>query len=387
MRWRDASRLDWQMIALWGPVVAVAALNQAGVGLENAWTGSSLALSLTSVLLAGPLLLRVERPSWAATLVAGAIVAQEALGGSLGLASFIAVLLVAYSGGRHLPTRRAALVVGVLLAGVLVAMRSSLPQDGDELVFPLFYISSTTIIGGVVRRLARQAADLTRLNAAIAAERDANARLAVAHERLRLARDLHDVVAHTLTVVVVQSENAEQALEGHEPARAGAALRVVQEAGRRGLTDLRSMVRVLREPGVPDAEPGLAEIEALAAVMSSAGLDIVVRREGDLGGVPPVLGRELARVTQEALTNVVKHSAAGEALVRITGDDGHVTLVVEDPGPALSSGLPSGGVGLCGMAERLAPHCGTVTSGASGEGFRVEARVPVPGVVAGGADQ
>ena len=68
MRWRDASRLDWQMIALWGPVVAVAALNQAGVGLENAWTGSSLALSLTSVLLAGPLLLRVERPSWAATL-------------------------------------------------------------------------------------------------------------------------------------------------------------------------------------------------------------------------------------------------------------------------------------------------------------------------------
>ena len=104
MRWRDASRLDWQMIALWGPVVAVAALNQAGVGLENAWTGSSLALSLTSVLLAGPLLLRVERPSWAATLVAGAIVAQEALGGSLGLASFIAVLLVAYSGGRHLPT-------------------------------------------------------------------------------------------------------------------------------------------------------------------------------------------------------------------------------------------------------------------------------------------
>ncbi len=386
MRWRDAARLDWRMIVLWGPVVAVVALNQAGVGLENPWAGSSLALSLTSGLLAGPLVLRVERPSWVATLIAGAIVAQEALGGSLGLASFVAVLVSAYSGGRHLPLRRAVLVVGVLLAGVVVAMRAALPEDAGELVFPLFYISSTAILGSVVRRLVRQAADLARLNAALAAERDATARLAVARERLRLARDLHDVVAHTLTVAVVQSANAEQALEGHEPDRAAAALRVVQEAGRRGLADLRSMVRVLREPGVPEAEPGLEEIEALGAVMSSAGLHVVVRREGDLGGVSPLLGRELARVAQEALTNVVKHSGAGEAVVHLFGGDEHVRLVVEDPGPALSSGLPSGRVGLCGMAERLAPHGGMVTFGASGEGFRVEARVPVPEVAARGLE-
>lgn len=379
MRWRGSARPDWQLIAQWGPVVAIAALSQAGVGLENPWAGSSLALSLTSVVLAAPLLLRIEHPLWAATLVAGALVVQDALGGSLGFASFVAVLLVAYSGGRHLPTRRAVLVVGVLLVGVLVAMRASLPQDFDELVFPLFYISITTIVGSVVRHLARQAADLTRLNATLAAERDATARLAVARERLRMARDLHDVVAHTLTVVVVQSENAEQALEDDDPSRALAAVRAVQESGRRGLADLRSMVRVLREPNAPEAEPGLAEIEALAAVMADAGLDIVVRREGDLGNVPPVLGRELARVAQEALTNVVKHSAAGEAVVRLIGDDGHVILVVEDPGPAFASELPSGGVGLRGMAERLAPHGGTVTSGGFGRGFRVEARVPVTG--------
>ncbi len=379
MRWRGSARPDWQLIAQWGPVVAIAALSQTGVGLESPWAGSSLALSLTSVVLAVPLLLRIEHPLWAATLVAGALVVQDALGGSLGFASFVAVLLVSYSGGRHLPPRRAVLVVGVLLVGVLVAMRASLPRDADELVFPLFYISITTIVGSVVRHLARQAAALTRLNAALAAERDATARLAVARERLRVARDLHDVVAHTLTVVVVQSENAEQALEGDDPTRALAAVRAVQESGRRGLADLRSMVRVLREPDAPEAEPGLAEIEALAAVMADAGLDIVVRREGDLGDVPPVLGRELARVAQEALTNVVKHSAAGEALVRLIGDDGHVILVVEDPGPALASELPSGGVGLRGMAERLAPHGGTVASGGVGRGFRVEARVPVTG--------
>lgn len=379
------TRWDWHTIGLWGPVVAIAAFSQAGVGLESPWTGSSLALALTSVLLAAPLLLRVARPLWAAASIAGAIVVQDALGGSLGFASFVAVLLTAYSGGRHLPHRRATLVVAVLLTGVVIAMRSSLPQDAEELVFPLFYVSITTVIGGVVRRLARQAADLTRLNVALAAERDATARLAVAQERLRLARDLHDVVAHTLTVVVVQSENAEEALDGEDPARASTAVRAVQEAGRRGLAELRSMVRVLREPGAPDAESGLGEIEALATVMAGAGLDVVVRREGNLGDVPPAMGRDLARVAQEALTNVVKHSAAGEAVVRLVGDDGHVTLVVEDSGPALVSGLPSGGVGLRGMAERLAPHGGEVVSGASGDGFRVQARVPLRGAQAPGA--
>lgn len=386
MRWRETSRLDrswwdWQSVALWGPVVVIAALAQAGVGLENPWAGSDLALSLTSLLLAAPLAIRVSHPQLAALLVGGAIVVQDALGGSLGFASFVAMLLTAYSGGRHLPPRQAGLVVGMLLAGVVVAMRSSLPQDADELVFPLFYISITTIVGSVVRRLARQAADLTRLNAALAAERDATARLAVAQERLRLARDLHDVVAHTLTVMVIQSENADEALDADDSTRASDAVRAVQEAGRRGLTDLRSMVRVLREPDASGAEPGLAEIEALSAVMAGAGIDVAVRRRGDLGGVPHVLGRELTRVAQEALTNVVKHSAAGEAVVRLIGDDGHVTLIVEDPGPALASELPCGGVGLRGMAERLAPHGGTVTSGASGDGFRVEARVPLAGVV------
>src|SRR5690606_24264385 len=105
---------DWPAISLWGPVVAIAALSQAGVGLENPWAGSSLALSVTSVLLAVPLLLRLKHPLWAAALLAAAVVVQDALGGSLGFASFVAVLVAAYSGGRHLPPLRAVLVVGVL---------------------------------------------------------------------------------------------------------------------------------------------------------------------------------------------------------------------------------------------------------------------------------
>lgn len=103
-------------------------------------------------------------------------------------------------------------------------------------------------------------------------------------------------------------------------------------------------------------------------------LDFAKRREGDLGGVPADLGRELARVAQGALTNVVKHSAASEAVVWLVGDGNEVTLTVEDPGPSLASGIPSGGVGLRGMGERLAPFDGTVDAGPQGDGFRVHVR-------------
>jgi signal transduction histidine kinase len=364
-------------MARWGPAVAVAVLAQTRLGLSSPWTGSDLSLTFTSLAVAAPLAIRTTHPLLAAAGLALALVAQDAVGDSLGFASFVAVLVASYSAGRHARPRRAVLGAAVVLVGVLVAMRESAVAQPDELVFPLFYISAAAAIGGVIRRLAQQSTDLRRLNAALAAERDATARLAVANERMRLARDLHDVVAHTLTVVVVQAENAEEAIDGQEPERARAAVRTVQEAGRRGLADLRSMVRVLRETERPGAEPGLAEVEALAALMAGAGLVVTVRREGDLAGVPDGIGRDLARLVQEALTNVVKHSAAEEALVHLTVRDGWVEATVEDPGPALASDIPSGGLGVDGMAERLAPYGGSVSAAPCSDGFRVHARVPL----------
>jgi signal transduction histidine kinase len=374
MRW--VAGAEWRTLVTWAPVVAVAVMSQAGIGLESAWSGSDAGLALTSALLAGPLLVRATRPLLTAALVGGALVVQVQLGGSLHFASFIAVLTASYAVGRHAAGRRTAMGVVMLLLGVVVAMRSSLPEDADELVFPLFYVSAAAVLGSVVRRQARQAAELRGLNEALVRERDALDRLVIATERLRLARELHDVVAHTLTVAVIQAEACEEAV-ADDPERAREAARQVQAAGRRGLADLRGLVRVLRDAGAPADDPGLDDLDALAAVMAGAGLEVDVAREGDLSGLAPELERELYRIVQEALTNVVKHSTARSVRVVVSRRGPDVELEVVDPGPAVQAQVTSGGHGLAGMTERLAPFAGRVTAGADRGGFRVQVSVPV----------
>lgn len=374
MRWEAGA--DWRTLITWAPVVAVAVMSQTGIGLESPWSGSDAGLAITSALLAGPLLVRTTHPVLAAALVGAALVVQVQLGGSLHFGSFVAVLVASYAVGRHGVTLRASAGVGVLLLGVVVAMRSSLPEDAAELVFPLFYVTAAAALGSVVRRQARQAAELRGLNEALVREREALDRLVVATERLRLARDLHDVVAHTLTVAVIQAEACEDAV-AHDPERARAAAREVQAAGRRGLADLRSLVRVLRDADAPADDPGLDDLDALASVMAGAGLEVTVTREGDLRGLPADLERELYRIVQEALTNVVKHSTATSVRISVSRRASQVDLEIVDPGPPVPGPTTPGGHGLAGMSERLVPFDGQVAAGADRGGFRVRVSVPV----------
>lgn len=373
---------DLAGLTLWLPVVGVAAASQLRLGLEQPWTGTAVALAVTSLALAAPLAVRRELPLVTAALVAAALPLQVLLGGSLHFGSFLAALVAGYALGRHTRWPVAVAGVVVLLAGITVALRDELPEEAAFFVFPLFYLGGTAALGAVVRRLSLQAAELRRLNAELAGERDTAARLAVATERVRLARDLHDVVAHTLTVAVVQAENCEQAITD-DPVRARAAAREVQEAGRRGLAELRSMVRVLRDAEVPESEPGLADLETLAMVIAGAGVEVQVRRDGPAPEVPDGLEHQLFRLVQEALTNVVRHSGARSALVTVTSAPGGVEVCVLDPGPAVAGGLSSGRHGLTGMAERLAAYGGFLDAGPDGSGFRVRARVPLARVAAG----
>lgn len=367
---------DRSLVTLWIPVVGVAVLVQARLGLEQPWTGSDLSLAVMSLVHAVPLLVRRREPLVTAGVIAVALPLQEALGGSLSFGTFVAVLVTAYSSGRHTTTGRAALGVAILLAGVVIGTREHLPEDAAELVFPLFYVSAAATVGAVVRRLAAQASQLQALNAALARERDATVRLAVAGERMRLSRDLHDSVAHTLTVAVVQAQNCEQLVED-DPAAARTAARAVAEAGRRGLTELRAVVRVLRDLDSPRAEPTLADLPTLAAVVAEAGLAVEVSSSGELQRVPDPAARALFRVVQEALTNVIKHSAAATAAVTVTVTQDAAEVAVVDPGPARSSELASGGHGLAGMAERLAAIGGHVEAAPQGAGYGVRATVPI----------
>jgi signal transduction histidine kinase len=370
-------RWNWDDVTLWAPVVGVVAVSQTKLGIEDTWSGSDGVLTVTSLLSAAPLLARRRWPILTATAVAIALVLQETLGGSLSFGAFIAVLVVTYSAGRHAAVPRAAAGAVIVLVGAAVASRDHLPDDAVEFAFPLFYVSVATVVGAVVRRLREQATRLQALNAALARERDASARLAVATERMRLSRDLHDSVAHTLTVAVVQAESCEQAL-ADDPDSAKAAAVAIQDAGRRGLAELRSVLRVLRDPEADVRAPGLLDVEALATVMSESGLDVTFTRSGDLRSVPDDVGRQLFLVAQESLTNVIKHSAATSAEVRIIVDGASTHVEVLDPGPAIVTGFPPGGHGVNVMTERLAEIGGRVTAASDGAGYRVHATVPLP---------
>ena len=209
-------------------------------------------------------------------------------------------------------------------------------------------------------------------------EREILARNAVVEERLRIAREVHDVVAHNVSVIVVQAAAAADGFD-RDPARGKEALERIEGVGRRALADLRSVVGTLRD-GADDAStplPGLAGLDALADDVRAAGLRVRLAVEGDLGDVPEAVGLSAYRIVQEALTNTLRHARAQEAQVHVRRSADGVAIDVIDDGVGVP-GAAAGGRGLVGMHERAAAYGGTVEFGARPEGgFAVRARLPV----------
>lgn len=202
-------------------------------------------------------------------------------------------------------------------------------------------------------------------------------------DRMRMARDLHDVVAHNISVINVQANTALHLMD-RQPQRAREALSTINEVSRQALTELRSVLGVLRDVGqdAPRAPtPGLDRVDELAATMHAAGLAVRVEREG--GPVPLPAGADLAayRIVQEALTNTARHSGGSAATVRITyREDGVEIEIDDDGGPAGLSGSaprPGAGHGIAGMTERAQAFGGWLRAGRRPSGgFRVQARLP-----------
>jgi signal transduction histidine kinase len=239
------------------------------------------------------------------------------------------------------------------------------------------------------------------------AERDRQVALAAGHERTRIARELHDVVAHHVSLMAVQSEAAASLLPGR-PEEAGKAVDIIGQTAREALTELRRLLGVLRGP--PDAagpggvagrrastspSPSISELDEVLVQVRRAGIAVDLTVEGSPGKLPPGVDLTAYRIVQEALTNTVRHSGASEAAVTIGYEPGYVTVSVTDTGrgPAAAAvGTPArtpagaangsrgaGGLGLAGIAERVASCGGSLTVG-PGEtgGFAVKARLPVP---------
>ena len=371
----------------WLVVVAVAAFATSGLGLERPWDGSTAELALTGLALALPLTVRRSRPVLSTVLVGLALILQELTGGSLGFASFMAALIAMFSVARHVVDPGRSATGALTLVGCAgIATLEGLRESPSDVIFPLFYFSAAWGLGRVVRLLEHRAAQLRLLNTALAHDQETTARLAVAGERLRLARELHDVLAHTVMVMVWQAEEAEELLgQGHDPAlqRPRESLRHVQDAGRRGLSELRTLIEVLREDEQPEpAAPRLADLETLADLMSRSGLEVRLELAvpaGTEGRWPPGLEAALYRVVQESLTNVLRHSQASRAHVSVTADDGAVRCSVVDDGPRRADPRPGSGHGVAGMRERLAQYGGVVDAGPRDSGYAVAGVVPLAG--------
>jgi len=272
-----------------------------------------------------------------------------------------------------------------LLVGSTVVMESLSWQD----VSRLGVVAAFPLVAGVLghstqNRRAYLAAVEERARRA-EESRDSEARARVAEERVRIARELHDLVAHQITLANAQATVAAHLFDAR-PAQARTSLTQLVETTSNALDDLRATVGLLRQTGDPAAPaepaPGLAQLPQLVESFRRAGLEVVVRQEGTVRPLPPGVDLTAYRIIQEALTNVTKHAGTGSAQVRLDWGRVRVTIGVADDGAGPGSSSPSGrepGYGLIGMRERATAAGGRLSAGRRPEGgFLVTAELPLP---------
>ena len=221
-----------------------------------------------------------------------------------------------------------------------------------------------------------------QLGRSVRASRELTAQLArhaVTEERLRIARELHDIVAHSMSVVAVQAGSGRLVAE-EDPAAARRALETIEDTTRGALREMRRMLGVLRDDDGADLAPapGLADLDALAAELGNAGVPVDVRVEGEPRPLPPGVDLSAYRIVQEALTNVLKHAVPARATVVVRYAADCVAVSIDDDGRNAPSPTHRSGHGIAGMRERVAVHGGRLEAGPRpGGGFRVSACLPI----------
>ena len=205
------------------------------------------------------------------------------------------------------------------------------------------------------------------------------AQRAVGEEQARIARELHDVIAHSVSVMVVQAAAADDVFDS-QPEQARTALRSIESSGREAMGELRRLLAAVKA-GDPESgpQPGLDRLDELVERIRSGGVEVIVRREGEREALAPGVDLSAYRIVQEALTNTLRHARASSAQVVVRFADGVLELVIDDDGlGANANGTGEGGHGILGMRERAALIGGTLEAGPLPRGgFRVHARLPL----------
>jgi signal transduction histidine kinase len=342
---------------------------------------------ITGPLLALTLLWRRRSPLAMILAFAGITLTNEALdGGAFSFpatgdpgdeapfASLLTAGVAFYSLGVHADERRATigLVVGVIAFWVTVFVSA-------QVDFGSFFFSTTL---AVAPWLAGRVVRSRRLRLAAAErEQEQRARIAVGDERARIARELHDVVAHSVGVIVVQAVGARRVFD-RDPERAREALESIEQTARTALADMRSSLGVLRREGDERTlapQPGIDDLNDLIEQATAGSLTVELAVEGKPVPLPQAIDLSAYRIVQEALTNVIKHASAARALVTVRYLDGELEIEVADDGAGAPVGAADGsGLGLVGMRERVDSHGGRLHTGAGRDGgFVVRASLPL----------
>ncbi|GGV16396.1 two-component sensor histidine kinase [Kitasatospora herbaricolor] len=338
------------------------------------------AATLTAALVL-PLVRRRRAPLTVFGVVAAAAFVQWLM--DVQLPADVALLVALYTVAAR-SDRRGTLVAGAVTeAGALLACLRWAP-DGAFLT-PFVAVTATVVAAAVlgvnVRTTRAYLAALKERAARLEQQQEQQARLAVAEERTRITREMHDIVTHNLSVMVALTDAAVYA-QHRSPDKATAAMLQISETGRQALTDMRRTLGILRTDE-PDAErhplPGIAQLESLVDQMCAAGLPASLDVHGGHGHIPATAQLTVYRLVQEALTNTLKHTPAGtDATVRIRCSAEAVTVDVTDSGPCpppLPAAVPSGH-GIPGMRERSAAYGGTLQAGPlPGGGWGVRTRL------------
>jgi signal transduction histidine kinase len=326
-------------------------------------TGPRWLLILLPPLMGAPLVLRRRAPLLVWLAIWAVIALQYVITPHppQGLEWFVP-LAGAYSLGAYASLRRSAAGLGVSVVMILIS-RSGLS------IIPLLAWCSA----GVFVHTRRRSAFLAGRNAALQRQ----AEQAAGAERARIARELHDIVAHHLSVIVLQASGARASGRAYE-----VALEKIENSGRQALAETRRLLGVLHDPAEETGlgpQPGIGTLDALAASVRTAGLPVNLVISGDHAAVPAAVDVSVYRIVQEALTNVLKHAGPARADVTIGCAGEAVTIEITDdgrPGPATRA--PAGGHGLAGMRERVAIFGGELRAGPRpGGGFAVHARLPL----------
>ena len=380
--------MDWPRAARVANIAVVTALVVSGQ--FSVWTADAPAIAadrpVHALLLAAitvPLYVRRQRPLPVLLLVLGSTWVQFQLAGEV-YQPWFAVLLALYAVAAH-GGRREALVGAAATAVQVLAVdvpKLAAGDPVDEVLPAWFVLVGVWGLGRWIRHRHRETADLH--SRALAAEREGaeQAARAVAEERARIARELHDLVAHSVGVIVIQAQAGQRAIDV-EPESARAALASIETSGRQGLAEMRRLLGLLTSPedSSVSPQPGLGDLPALVAGLRGAGMPVDVQLDGDLDGLPAGVDLAAFRIVQEALTNVLKHAGPATAQVVVRSAGGAVDVEVRDDGRGQNGHRAGSGHGLVGMRERAALYGGSVEAGSLPDdgGFRVHARLLVDG--------